>query len=100
MLRTAILAFLSADLALGQGETPLKQLVAINEAATIYYSWLKRVPTSMKQLGPSDRKIADANAADLISRDLAAGIVRLSLPTAMALPMSALSPPKRRSHSG
>src|SRR6185295_12061477 len=74
MLRTAILAFLSADLALGQGETPLKQLVAINEAATIYYSWLKRAPTSMKQLGPGDRKIADANAADLISRDLASGI--------------------------
>lgn len=74
MLRTAILAFLSTGLALCQGDAPLKQLVAINEAATIYYSWLKRVPTSMQQLGPGNRKIADASAADLINRDLASGI--------------------------
>jgi hypothetical protein len=57
-----------------QRETPLRQLIVINDAAKIYYSWLKRVPTSMKQLGPSEKKIADSNSADLIAADLASGI--------------------------
>ncbi len=48
--------------------------MVINEAAKIYYSWLKRAPTSMKQLGPSEKKIADSNSADLIAADLASGI--------------------------
>jgi hypothetical protein len=55
-------------------ETPFKQLTVINDAAMLYYSCLKRVPASMKQLGPGDKKIADANAAGLIARDLASGI--------------------------
>jgi len=57
-------------------ESPLKELTAIPEddAAMIYYSWLKRVPTSIKQLGASDGKIADQDSADLISSDLASGI--------------------------
>ena len=89
MLRKAAFAILlSAGLALCQGglpqpatsdahrETPLRELTAINQAAMIYYSWLKRVPTSIKQLGPSDRKVADATAADLISSDLASGIYK------------------------
>jgi hypothetical protein len=46
----------------------------IDEAAQIYFSWLKRVPTSLKQLGPGDTKIANATAADLINSDLASGV--------------------------
>jgi hypothetical protein len=57
-----------------QPEVLLKRLIIINEAARMYYSWQKRVPTSMKQLGPPTAKtIADGDAADLISRDLASG---------------------------
>jgi hypothetical protein len=52
----------------------LKYLSAINRAATVYYSWLNRVPTTLKQLGPTDRQIADGDAADLIPIDLARGI--------------------------
>lgn len=56
-------------------EKPLRQLKAINDAATTYYSWLKRVPTSLQQLGGrSDGKIANADAADLITSDLASGV--------------------------
>jgi hypothetical protein len=53
-------------------EGPCKELVIINQAATIYFSWLKRLPTSLKQLGHGGGK-ADMNAADLIPNDLASG---------------------------
>ena len=36
----------------------------------MYFSWLKRFPTSLKQLGPGGGRTADANAADLINSDL------------------------------
>ena len=52
----------------------LKRLSTINLAATQYYSWLKRVPTTLKQLGPTDRRIADGYAADLSPADLARGM--------------------------
>ena len=39
----------------------------------MYFSWLKRFPTSRKQLGPSGGRTADANAADLINSDLSSG---------------------------
>jgi hypothetical protein len=55
-------------------EGPFRELTAINDAAMSYYSWQKRVPTSIKQLGPGERKIADQDSADLISSELASGI--------------------------
>lgn len=55
-------------------EGPLKELVIINQAATIYRSWLKLSPTSLKQLGHRRGNVADMNAADLISNDLASGM--------------------------
>jgi hypothetical protein len=54
-------------------EGPFKELVIINDAATIYVSWLKRPPTSLKQLGHGTGKVADMNAADLIPNELASG---------------------------
>ena len=52
----------------------LTRLSTINLAATQYYWWLKRVPTTLKQLGPADKRIADEHAADLIPSDLARGM--------------------------
>jgi hypothetical protein len=60
---------------LSQDSLALNNLNAINQAALIYYSWLKQVPTTLKQLGPTDRPIADAAAADLIPKSLAGGLV-------------------------
>jgi hypothetical protein len=60
---------------LSQDSLALKNLNAINQAALIYYSWLKQVPTTLKQLGPTDRPIADRDAADLIPKSLAGGLV-------------------------
>jgi hypothetical protein len=54
-------------------ESPFKELVLINQAAIIYFSWLKRFPTSLKQLGHAEGKVADMNAADLIPNTLASG---------------------------
>jgi hypothetical protein len=54
--------------------TPLRQLVSINSAAVQYWSWLKRVATSLKQLDPGPGNVSDATAADLIPSKLAAGI--------------------------
>jgi hypothetical protein len=59
--------------AVANPEAPFKELVIINQAARIYFSWLKRPPTSLKQLGHGTGKAADMNAADLISNDLASG---------------------------
>ena len=54
-------------------ESAVKTLTTINEAVILYYSWLKRVPTNLQQLGPTDK--ADADAADLLPRKITAGIV-------------------------
>jgi hypothetical protein len=61
------------SMAVANPEGPFKELVIINQAAKIYFSWLKRPPTSLKQLGHGRGKVADMNAADLISNDLASG---------------------------
>ena len=53
----------------------LRNLNQINQAAIQYYSWLKQVPTSLKQLGPTDRAVADRDAADLIPKSLVGGLV-------------------------
>jgi hypothetical protein len=48
----------------------LKNLNVINQAAIQYHSWLKQIPTTLKQLGPTDRPIADAAAPGLIPKSL------------------------------
>ncbi|HEY1342342.1 MAG TPA: hypothetical protein VGF59_32770 [Bryobacteraceae bacterium] len=53
--------------------TPIMELITIDQAAAMYYSWLKRLPASLKQLGSNGSKVADAHAADLISAKLASG---------------------------
>ena len=58
-----------------QDAMALRNLNAINQAAIQYYSWLKQVPATLKQLGPTDRPIADRDAADLIPKSLAGGLV-------------------------
>jgi hypothetical protein len=52
----------------------LEKLATINVAAVQYYAWLKEVPSSLKQLGPTDKAVADREAADLIPHGLAQGI--------------------------
>ena len=59
--------------AVSNREVPLRALITIDDAATMYFWWLKRLPTSLKQLGPSGGRTADANAADLINADLSSG---------------------------
>jgi hypothetical protein len=56
-------------------EPALGTLRAINLAAMQYYWWFKQVPTTLKQLGPTDKRVADRNAADLIPGAFADGIV-------------------------
>ena len=56
-----------------ESDAPMKEIAAINNAAIIYFSWLKQIPTSLRQLGPGEGRVADRNAADLISSDLASG---------------------------
>jgi hypothetical protein len=58
-----------------QDAMALKNLIAINQAAIQYYSWLKQVPTTLKQLGPTERPMADRDAADLVPKSLASGLV-------------------------
>jgi hypothetical protein len=49
----------------------LEKLAMINVAALTYYSWLKEIPSSLRQLGPTRKAFADREAADLIPYDLA-----------------------------
>jgi hypothetical protein len=74
LLKWALFVTLSASVALCQ-ETPLRTLVQINHAAVIYYSWFKQLPRNLQQLGPTDKAVADRNAADLLPLSVTAGIV-------------------------